>query len=182
MKIVNIVLAIGTAIILGALINLGIAAFYPAPQYPNPVPYPASPAVLPCPSADTQCFTENSSTEAQYQAQMDAYNAQVQAADDAMNVYNTNVFIIANVLGIIIFLVGFLVVLYAALASQGVPIGIMIAGLWSIIYGYGRGWGSVDDQLKFFIGLVIALIVIGGSMWLMQKHAQKQSLKRPAKK
>jgi hydrogenase/urease accessory protein HupE len=54
------------------------------------------------------------------------------------------------------------------------PIGIMIAGLWSIMYGYARGWGSVDDQLKFFIGLVIAALVIGGSMWLIERHAKKK--------
>jgi len=32
---------------------------------------------------------------------------------------------------------------------MGAPIGIMLAGLWGILYGYGRGWGSIDDQLKF---------------------------------
>jgi len=72
-----------------------------------------------------------------------------------------------------VFVVGFLLVLYADLAGNGVPIGIMMAGLWGIVYGYGRGWNSIDDQLKFFIGLVVAVIVLGGSMWLMQRHAKK---------
>lgn len=172
MKAVSIVLAIGTAIILGALINLGIAAFYPAPQSPTYPNYPVEPAIAPCAKGDMQCLQENSTTQAQYQAQQNAYNAAEQSYEDAMSHYNRNVFIIANILGIIIFLIGFFIVLYVDLASQGVPIGIMIAGLWSIIYGYGRGWGSIDDKLKFVVGLIVAVIVIGGSMWLIQHRAK----------
>ncbi len=173
MKIVNVVLAIGTAIILGALIVLGIAAFYPAPTAPT---YPNNPIgipVVPCPSGDTQCLKQNQQIEAQQSAQQDQFNQEETVYEAAMGVYNRNLFIIGNVIGIIVFVAGFLLVLYAALAGQGVPIGIMLAGLWSIMYGYGRGWGSIDDQLKFFVGLVVAVIVIGGSMWLMQRHAQR---------
>ena len=175
MKIVNIVLAIGTAIILGALVVLGIAAFYPAPQYPSgPLTnYPMMPAPTPvCNPGSVKCIEQNSTTQAQYQAQLDAYNNAQQAYQDAESLYDRNIFIIANIVGILIFSAGFLLVLYASLAGQGVPIGIMLAGLWSIMYGYGRGWGSVDDQLKFLIGLVVAVVVIGGSMWLMQRHVR----------
>jgi hypothetical protein len=95
-----------------------------------------------------------------------------------MNVYNKNLFIIANVIGIIFFAIGFWLVFGGiALASNAVPVGIMLAGLWSILYGYARGWGSVDDQLKFFIGLVIAVLVIGGSMWLMQRYQKNHPVK-----
>lgn len=170
MKIVNIVLAIGTTIILGALIVLGIAAFYPAPASPT---YPETPVdvTVPCAKNDTACQTQ----QTQYQAQQDAFNQAETAYQTQMGIYDRNIFIIANVVGIIVFVLGFLLVLYAALADQGVPIGIMLAGLWSIMYGYGRGWGSIDDQLKFFVGLVIAIIVIGGSMWLMQRRSRKSA-------
>ena len=95
-----------------------------------------------------------------------------------MQVYDTNLFIIANIVGIIVFALGFWLMFGGiALASNAVPVGIMLAGLWSIIYGYMRGWGSVDDQLKFFIGLVIAVLVIGGSMWLMQRYQKNHPTK-----
>ena len=95
-----------------------------------------------------------------------------------MSVYNRNLFIIANIIGIIVFAIGFWLIFGGlALASNAVPVGIMLAGFWSIMYGYARGWGSVDDQLKFFIGLVIAVLVIGGSMWLMQRYQKNHSLK-----
>jgi heme/copper-type cytochrome/quinol oxidase subunit 4 len=32
----------------------------------------------------------------------------------------------------------------------------------------------VNDQLKFFVGLVIAALVIGGSIWLVQRYAKKR--------
>ena len=176
MKIVNVVLAIGTLFILGALIVLGIKTFYPEPQYPSSLSYPMVPSpVAPCIAGDTKCILQNSSTAAQYQAEQDAYTQQQQAYTDAMNIYNRNLFIIANVVGIIVFVIGFFLVLYAGLASQGVPIGIMMAGLWSIIYGYFSGWGSIDDSLKFVVGLIVAVLVIGGSMWLMQRHEGKHA-------
>jgi hypothetical protein len=172
MKIVNIVLAIGTLIILGALISLGIATFYPAPQYPTMPNYPMTPAIVPCASGNTQCIQNDASSSAAYQAQLNQYQAAQDNYNNEMNVYNRNLFIIANLIGIVVFVIGFFLVLYANLAGQGVPIGIMMAGLWSIIYGYARGWGSVDDPLKFAVGLVVAVIVLGGSMWLLQRHAK----------
>jgi hypothetical protein len=174
MKVVNFVLGLGTAIILAALITLGIKAFYPEPampMYPN-----ISVPVVPCASNDTKCQAQNAQLEAQQQAQQDQYNQQMDAYTSASQVYNRNFFIIGNIIGMIVFAIGFWMLFATTVAAQSVPIGIMIAGLWSIIYGYGRGWGSVNDQLKFFIGLVIALLVIGGSMWLVQRYAKKRGV------
>lgn len=164
MKMVNFVLGLATAIILAALIGLGIAAFYPAPVGPT---YPNAPAVT-CAPSDTACI---SLQDEQQQAAQNTFNQEETAYESAMSVHDRNLFIIANIIGIIVFAVGFWLVFGGfALASQSVPVGIMLAGLWSIMYGYVRGWGSVDDQLKFFIGLVIGVLVIGGSMWLVQRH------------
>jgi len=170
MKIVNFVLGLATAVILAALIALGIAAFYPAPVAPS---YPNTAVVAPvapCPSNDTACMQNNTKIEAQQQAAQDQYNNAETAYESASSVYNRNLFIIANIVGIIFFALGFWLVFGVALASNAVPVGIMLAGLGGIIYGYARGWGSVDDQLKFFVGLVIAVLIIGGSMWLIQRY------------
>jgi heme/copper-type cytochrome/quinol oxidase subunit 4 len=177
MKVINFVLGLGTALILGALIILGIKAFYPepvAPSYPTIAPSVPSAPIVPCASNDTQCEQQNEQIEAQQTAQQNQFNEEQDAYTAAMQVYDYNIFIIANVVGIIIFAIGFWMLFATAVAAQSVPIGIMIAGLWSIIYGYGAGWDSVNNQLKFFIGLVIALLVIGGSMWLIQRYAQKR--------
>lgn len=178
MKVVNFVLGLATTVILSALIILGIKAFYPepvAPTYPSgPVDVVPSP-VAPCASGDSTCQAQSEASAAQQQAQLDIYNNAETAYESEMSVYNTNLFIIANVVGIIIFAIGFWLIFGVTLASNAAPIGIMLAGLWSIIYGYARGWGSVDDQQKFFIGLIIAALVIGGSMWLMQRYQKRSS-------
>ena len=176
MKAVNIVLGIATAIILGALINLGIRAFYPEPVMPSYQSYPAI-APAPCATADVKCQATQSAYTQQEQAYSDQQQQSQQTYQDQMNVYNKNLFIVANIVGIIMFAIGFWLVFGVALASNAVPIGIMIAGLWSIMYGYMRGWGSVDDQLKFFVGLVIAVLVIGGSMWLIQRYQKNHEKK-----
>jgi len=178
MKVVNFVLGLAAAVILAALIALGIAAFYPAPVEPA---YPTTAVVapvVPCPSNDTACAANDAKIEAQQQASQDQYNSAETAYTNAMQVYDKNLFIIANIVGIIVFAAGFWLIFGGiALASNAVPVGMMLAGLWSIVYGYVRGWGSVDDQLKFFIGLVIAVLVIGGSMWLMQRYQKNHSTK-----
>ena len=172
MKAVNIILGIATAIILGALINLGIKAFYPEPVAPNySVSYPVP---TPCATNDLACQKQQAALTNQQQATL---NQQEQTYADLINIYNKNLFIIANVVGVVMFALGFWLVFGVALASNAVPIGIMVAGLWSIIYGYMRGWGSVDDQLKFFIGLVIAMLVIGGSMWLIERYQKNHEKK-----
>lgn len=167
MKAVNIILGIATAVILGALINLGIKAFYPEPVMPPYVPYPV---VSPCATSDTTCQANQTALMNQQDALQQQHDQTYQAE---ISVYNRNLFIIANIVGVILFAFGFWLIFGAAVASLGVPIGIMVAGLWGILYGYMQGWGSVGDQLKFFIGLAIAILVIGGSMWLMQRHQKK---------
>ena len=91
-----------------------------------------------------------------------------------MKVYNLNYFIIANVVGLLVFIGCFLLLFKASVPAQSIPIGGMVAGFLSILSGYLYGWYSVDDRLKFFIGLIIAAILIGGSMWLVQRYAKKQ--------
>jgi uncharacterized membrane protein len=175
MKIVNFVLGFGTAIILSSLIILGIKAFYPepvAPQYLEGI-YNA-PMQQPCANSDVVCQKLQTDFTIKQQAAQAQYNKDQQVYQDQLSVYNKNLFIIANIVGILVFVFGFWLLFATEIAAQSVPIGIMISGLWSIIYGYERGWGSVNDQLKFFIGLIIAILVIGGSMWLMQRYAKKQ--------
>jgi hypothetical protein len=179
MKIINIILGLGTAIILGALVNLGIAAFHPAPVAPdyNTIVTPAAayPYPAPCAVGDAACLQKTDAYNAQQQAQQQEFNKENNAYQDSLKVYNRDVFIIANIVGIIVFIAGFLILFATSIVAQSVPIGIMVAGLWSIIYGYMQGWGSTNDQLKFFVGLVVAVLVIGGSIWLVERYQKKRA-------
>lgn len=172
MKIINIVIGIATTIILGSLIVLGIRAFHPEPpqldysSYIKPLPY----IETSCEKTDTDCIAKRDQYYKDQQAQQEIFDQKQKEWEAAMKDYNRDVFLIANIIGIIVFIGGFLVIFKTNIGSHGAPIGMMLAGLWGIIYGYSRGWWSTNDQLKFFVGLVIAVLVIGGSMWLLERY------------
>lgn len=175
MKIINVVVGLGTAIILSGLILLGIKAFYPEPAQPDY--YRVKPLIyreFNCDKTDLKCIKDR---EAYYQEQQKEQeeNQRVQKEyDNKIKVYNRDVFVIANVIGMLVFIGGFLLLFRAAVASQSIPVGIMISGLYGIIYGYSRGWYSISDKMKFFVGLIVAVLVIGGSMWLLQKYYKER--------
>ena len=176
MKIINLILGLGTAIILGSLIHFGIRAFHPEPKrpdysqvYPKAAPF----REYNCDKADLKCISDRDEYYENERIRQEGYEKQNKVYEDALRVYNRDVFIIANIVGVLVFVAGFTLLFKTAIASQSVPIGIMIAGLYSIIYGYVRGWNSTNDQMKFFVGLVIALLVIGGSIWLIERYSRK---------
>ena len=170
MKIINLILGLGTAIIVSSLIYLGIQTFYPAPEYPafdyKPIPYER------CAPEDQKCFDERTRQQDERDT---GYDKQVKEYDEKSEVYGRNFFIIANITGLIIFIGGFLLLFAVTMASRSIPIGIMLAGMVSIISGYITGWGGTDDKIKFIVGLLIAAIVIGGSMWLIQRYQRKDA-------
>lgn len=173
MKTINVVIGIATTIIVGSLIVLGIRAFHPEPisPYENPSVSKLPPYVqMDCSKGDADCVAKRDQYVKDQQAEQEVMNQKYQEYTKAMKDYNRDVFLIANIVGILIFVGGFLIVFRTRIGSHGAPIGMMLAGLWGIFYGYMRGWNSTNDQLKFFIGLVIAVLVIGGSMWLLERY------------
>ncbi len=176
MKIINVILGIATMLILAALINLGIKAFYPEPTPPEYFstgkPYMPAPE---CVTNDADCIAKRNAYNEEQRIEEEKRMREQQAYQDALKVYNKDFFILANVIGIIVFIIAFWLLMNASAANQSVLIGMMAAGLWSIFYGYLRGWMSVDDKIKFIVGLVVAAMVIGGSVWLLQRHQKKQA-------
>lgn len=104
MKSINLILGVATTIILAALISLGIAAFYPAPTSPS---YPSTPTPVPCASGDAACLKANAQADAAAQAAQNVFNNEETAYTQAMGVYGRNLFIIANIIGLIVFAAGF---------------------------------------------------------------------------
>ncbi len=170
MKIINLILGLGTAIIVGFLIYLGIQTFYPEPKYPlydyNTTSY------VKCAPNDQNCFDQVDLQQKEHQTELES---QMKAYQDQSDAYGRNFFIIANIVGLLVFIGGFLLLFVSSMASRSVPIGIMLAGIAAIINGYMRGWGGTDDKIKFAVGLIIAIVVIGGSMWLMQKYHRRDA-------
>lgn len=170
-------MGIATALILAALINLGIKAFYPEPKQPESYysgPEKIMPAELENCGKDIDCLNKKNAFYDE-QAKLRAENERVwNEFNQAMKVYNRDFFVIANIVGIIVFIIAFWLLMGATVSTQAALIGFMLASLWTIFFGYMRGWDSVDDRLKFVVGLAVAAMVVGGSVFLMQRHYERK--------
>lgn len=190
MKIINLVLGLGTAIILTSLVGLGVQTFYPAPEYPEypETSYPQERQCdFNCAFNDEKCYaTEDACYDEQdrllgeqdkvYGEQLDEYDRQLDAYDEKNEAYDRNYFMIANLVGLLIFLGGILLLFFSTIATRSVAIGIMVAGLASIIGGYATSWWSKPGEgLEFFVGLLVAVIVVAASMWFMHKYHQRDA-------
>ncbi len=179
--IINIMLGLGTAIIVGSLINLGIKAFHPEPVSPHERAFYPKPLIyreFNCAKDDAKCIKDRDAFYAEEQKRQEEMQKLDRAYQEELKQYNRDVFIIANIIGVLVFVAGFLILFNTTIASESIPVGIMLAGLYGILYGYARGWNSANDQLKFWVGLVIAGLVIGGSIWLVQKYQSKVKSKK----
>ena len=174
MRLIQILLGIATAIIVSLLAILGIKTFYPEPQQParliemKPFPY----RTFACEKGDAPCVERENEYYAEQQQAQEEENRARRDYEAALRVYNRGFFMAANVVGILVFLAGFFLVLRASLAGQGVLLGSMVAGLYTIIHGYLRGWDSTNDQVKFLVGLVVAVVIIGGSVFLLDRASR----------
>lgn len=165
-KIINGIVGIIIAVVLSMLLTLGIKVFYAEPQSPYLNYFPPSILNSPCASNDQQCIT------AQQKAQQDQYEKERQMSQDynnALQAYNRNIFIIANIAGIVLFLAGMGLLSIYEKVGLNVIAGILASGGFGIFYGYVRGWNGTDDKLKFVIGVVIAAMVIASAILINNK-------------
>jgi hypothetical protein len=143
-KVINVVFGIGIAILVYSIIVLGIKAFYPGPKFDD----------YRCGYANNTKFTDS---EECYKVWRDVNGN-----------YDKNVFVIANIAGVITITASLFL-----LSMINISAGFAFAGLSTIVYGYVVGWGETSNILKFFVGLVIAVIVIIFGVILNKKFSQQ---------
>ena len=68
---------------------------------------------------------------------------------------NKNFFIIGSILGVLV-----VVAAYFLLNLVNISAGIGMAGFVLILWAFMRSWESINDMLKFIVGLIIGAIVI----------------------
>jgi hypothetical protein len=125
--------------------GLGVSAFYPAPTSPD---YPSS---LTMPVKDDVMDQRTIDAQADYEKTYEKYQ-------NDMSTYNRNVSIIILVLAI-----GTTVISLIFLENMHViSNGLLLGGVFTLIYSMGRGFATDDTQFRFVmvsVGLVIALIL-----------------------
>jgi hypothetical protein len=148
---VKVIYTIFIGILLATSIGVGIAAFYPgpkAPDYPNEsVPYKTVPA------------TENPTTQEIRPSESQlAFEKKIKEHQKASEVYNRNVALAA-----VGFSIAILIISLTFLHSiQMIADGLLLGGVFTLVYGIIRSFGSGEQKFMFAIttlGFVIALVL-----------------------
>ncbi len=146
--IIRIIYTFLVGIFLAIFVGVGIAAFYKEPTYPE------MPAVL------KYCTSEakNVGEFTEFKAQAEAFDKAELAFRDQEKTYNRNVAIIAIISATILVVASLTLLKKIYLIADG----ILLGGVFTLIYSVMRGFGAQDTMFQFFVvsvGLIISLVL-----------------------
>jgi hypothetical protein len=157
-KLLNAVFGIGVAVVVYVLILLGIQAFYPEVRFDDFCNSTVASAPV---SGFEKCFDNMTVGECRSLTDLkknDEFEKCNNAFMDADKQHNKVFFIIASSLGALVVLVSFFLISWLGMAN--ISAGIACAGIVLIMYAFVRGWVSIDDRIKFGVGIVVAALII----------------------
>lgn len=131
-------------LLLSVFVGVGIATFYPAPKAPDYF------AMSSQPITSTSTPEEKAKSEAEQQ-QMKDYQS-------AMAIYNRNASSIALGIAILILIVSLAFTDHLQILADG----LLLGGVFTLVYSIGRGFASEDVKYQFVItsiGLIVALVL-----------------------
>ena len=144
-------------ILLAVFVGVGIAAFYTQPTVPK---YPSELNLI------------NKEPTAEQQALQKEFDAKSEAWDEAMKPYNRNVSIMTLIASIILVAVSLLFERRIKVLADG----IMLGGVFTLIYSIGRGFAAQDSKYTFVVitvGLIIAF-VLGYMRFIKPDHTTQK--------
>lgn len=142
--------------LLAVFIGVGIAAFYQAPTAPE---YPIM-------TAPIKPDGSQSPLDIQKQREYEAKSRNFQKVNEQ---YSKNVSIIAIAAAVLLVVVSLLFIEKILILSDG----ILLGGIFTLIYAIMRGFGNNDEMFRFFVvsvGLLVALFV---GYWKFVKDNKK---------
>lgn len=150
-------------ILLALFIGFGIAAFYEEPKYPEPsvrLRYPLTEAEK----------TKESTQTASFEREQIELEQREKSYQKNIALYNRNVSTIALAAAIVYLMISLILAKRLMLISDG----LLLGGVFTLIYSIGRGFGTNDSKFQFVTvsaGLLIALIL---GYFKFIKSAQKK--------
>lgn len=189
MNVKNLVLGVGIFIVYLLVLNFGIQAFYPSPEYNDYCTgrqyyYPSFPegsaikgaegvncTVSPTPQQQDMCIQEGGNLIADtYDTngcaltfKCDMCNNQWMEADKQ---HSQRVFIISIIVGILTLIIG-----YAILTIEPVGSALMASGVGALVYGSMRNWSNLSNIWRFLL-LLGALVLL---IWItIRLNSQKK--------
>ncbi|MFD1213743.1 hypothetical protein ACFQ36_17020 [Arthrobacter sp. GCM10027362] len=145
-QVLKIVYTFFLGIIISLFVGLGIRTFYAPPEPPQ---YPA-----------TQITKANPTDEeiAKQQKQQEEQERAFRAYEEQNSTYNRNVSTIALVASVILLGASLLLEKRNRVLANG----ILLGGLFTLLYSIGRGFASQDTLMTFIavtVGLAVALVL-----------------------
>lgn len=155
-KILKLVYTFFLGLLIAVFVGVGINTFYPGPKIPE---YPTS--------LSTPVSKEVADKETAAQRN---YDAQYKKYTEAVKPYNRNVSIVILVAAVVLLTVSILTEKKMRIISDGV----MLGGLFTLVYSIGRSFASSDSKYVFLVtsvGLVIVMYL--GYHRFVRPHAVK---------
>jgi hypothetical protein len=144
-QVMKIVYTFFLGALLALFVGLGIDTFYPGPEMPE---YPAELQYKP---GQDELTAEQQQLEREYAERSEQWR-------DEQNIYNRNVAIVSLAAAVLL--------LAASLAlerrNKVLTNGIMLGGLFTLIYAIGRSFASQETRMTFAavaVGLVVVLFI-----------------------
>jgi lipopolysaccharide export LptBFGC system permease protein LptF len=144
----RVIYSIFIAILFATLVGVGIAAFYPGPKAPE---YPVeltrvSETATPAPGVESEEFKRE---QRDFEQKQRAYQS-------AAETYSRNVSLIALAASVLALVVSLTLFRRIMLIADG----LLLGGLFTLIYSIGRGFGSGDDVFRFIVTTVGFLVAV----------------------
>lgn len=141
-KLLKLVYTFFLGLIIALFVGMGISTFYPAPIMPEYPPY-AEPVY-----DQSKVSEETLKSQREYDQQYKKFNEESQT-------YHRNVSTISIVFAVIFLILS----LIFERKNRVIANGIMIGGIFTLIYSIGRGIASTDTKYTF-IAVTISLAVV----------------------
>lgn len=135
------------SIILALFVGIGVSVFYDAPKWPEP---PTSVK-----------YQDNGQPVEEDRAEQEEYDRQYKAYQEKDQAYNRNVSVILTIAAVVMLAIG--VGMGHKLDVLGD--GILLGGVFTLIYAMGRGIASDDEIFRFLVVTVGLLAALGLGWW-----------------
>lgn len=148
----RVIYAFFLGILLVLFIGMGIQAFYPAPKYPDPIS--SFPGRLE-PGPDTTAPTTETDAD---KAKRESYDREYKEFQTKNNRYNRDVSIIVLGFALVLLVTSLLLINKIDVIADG----LLLGGIFNLLYSIGRGFATDDQKYQFFIigfGLIVAFIL-----------------------
>ena len=156
--ILKYIYTIFLAVLIVTFVGVGIAAFYKSPkfpEYPVGLSYPAIP--------------EKSTESAEMREQQIRYDKEQRDFQKTNDTYNKNVSTIALAASLVILVLSITLLSKINFISDG----ILLGGVFTLIYSIVRGFGSGDEIFRFIVVSVGLFIAIFLGYWRFLRVTQK---------